>query len=368
MAANAPSPKLTPASRPPDQTTGARRTAMGSSSPDGKSEKETVQAKKKVRPLNLDTKERSAPVVQTAAMDTETTETTQQEIPINEQKHNFSAWNNGTTGLFKGAHMDEGWYVAESDSEDVANQEREEDYELDEDGYDPRCPSVLFTAAQKNKWRREWRSALVVQGLGRKVPYIPLARRLNFLWARDGEIQISDMDNGCYLVRFRSQRDYEQALTGGPWLIGDTYLAVHRWYKGFNPWKAEVQNTLVWVQLPRLPIEFFNKEAVMQIGSLIGRPVRVDRATELGARAKFARVCVEVDLTQPLLGSYKVEGVKYLIGYEGLQYICGNCGKYGKPSNKCNCTNVSPMGEDEEVVEVPETQEEDPTRGQIYGS
>ncbi|CAI0430335.1 unnamed protein product [Linum tenue] len=207
--------------------------------------------------------------------------------------------------------MDDGWYVAESDSEDV-QREKEEDEEIDEED-DPRCPSVPFTATQKIKWRREWRSALIVQGLGKKVAFLPLARRLNYLWARHGDIQISDMKNGCFLVRFRSKKDYEFTSEGGPWLLGETYLTVHRWYKGFNPWKATMKSATVWVQLPDLPIEFFNAEAVTMIAQLIGKPVRVDRATELGDRGNYARVSVEVDLTRPLLSQYKVEGVTYII-------------------------------------------------------
>ncbi|CAL1362287.1 unnamed protein product [Linum trigynum] len=64
---------------------------------------------------------------------------------------------------------------------------------------------------------------------------------------------------------------------------------------------------MVWVQLPRLPSEFFNQIAVMRIVGLIGNPARVDRATLEGARMKYAHVCVEVDLTKPLLSKYKVE-------------------------------------------------------------
>ncbi|CAI0406612.1 unnamed protein product [Linum tenue] len=229
------------------------------------------------------------------------------------------------------------------------------------------CPTVLFTAAQKIRWRREWRSALVVRGLGRRVSYLPLARRLNFLWARNGTIQITDMKNGCFLVRFKNKLDYEMAAYGGPWLLGDTYLAIHRWYKGFNPWTSEIKSTLVWVQLPELPVEFINAEAVMQIAGLIGRPVRVDRATELGARAKFARVCVEVDLTRPLLSQYKVEGITYLIQYEGLQNICGECGLYGDGGKECRCMKKSREVHEEDVSMVPETQEQDQTNGRVYG-
>ncbi|CAI0400695.1 unnamed protein product [Linum tenue] len=75
----------------------------------------------------------------------------------------------------------------------------------------------------------------------------------------------------------------------------------------------------------------------MRIGGLIGTPIKVDHAIELGARAKFARVCVEVNLTKRLLSQYKVEGITYLIQYEGLDNTCGECGMYGKSTAKCTC-------------------------------
>ncbi|CAI0377992.1 unnamed protein product [Linum tenue] len=114
-------------------------------------------------------------------------------------------------------------------------------------------------------------------------------------------------------------------------MLGDTYLTVMRWYKSFNPWKSVVKSTLVWVQLPDLPIEFINNEAAMKIGVMIGHSVWVDRATEIGARGNYARVCVEVDLTRPLLSRYKVEGVEYLIQYEGIENVCMDCREYEKP-------------------------------------
>ncbi|CAI0540349.1 unnamed protein product, partial [Linum tenue] len=250
---------------------------------------------------------------------------------------------------------------------DVAEREKEEDDVIDEESYDPRCPPVLFTAAQKIKWRREWRSTLIVKGLGRDVPYIPLAKRLNYLLARHGDIQISDLQNGCFLVKFRDQRDYQLAAEGGPWLMGDTYLTVHWWYKEFNLWKATVKSAIVWVQLPYLPIEFFNAEAVTMIAELIGTPIRVDRATEIGARGNYARVSVEVDLTKPLLGKYKVEGITYLIQYEGLDDICGECGLYGNHIEKCHCCIMEEQPPSPIPEYVPETPGEDQAETRVYG-
>ncbi|CAL1374381.1 unnamed protein product [Linum trigynum] len=141
-----------------------------------------------------------------------------------------------------------------------------------------------------------------------------------------------------------------------------------RWYKGFNPWTAKVKSTLVWVQLPDLPIEFFNREAAMRIGALIGKPIRVDKATEEGARGNYARVCVEVDLSKPLLAKYKVEGIKYRIQYEGLDKICTECGRYGRSTDQCDCKEpIVPETVVETVEVVPETQVEETRPEPAYG-
>ncbi|CAI0419996.1 unnamed protein product [Linum tenue] len=75
----------------------------------------------------------------------------------------------------------------------------------------------------------------------------------------------------------------------------------------------------------------------MKIASYIGKPIRVDRATEFGERGKYARVCVEVDFTKPLLSRFKIEGEEYLIQYEGLENMCTDYGIYGKPTQQCGC-------------------------------
>ncbi|CAL1354530.1 unnamed protein product [Linum trigynum] len=120
---------------------------------------------------------------------------------------------------------------------------------------------------------------------------------------------------------------------------------------------------MVWVQLPDIPVEFYNREAVRMIAEKIGKPVRVDCATELGARTKYARVCMEVDLMKPLMGKFSIEGKKYMIQYERLENICDQCGSYGKPASQCSYRSPEPVAADDEVVMVEETQEEDPSKG-----
>ncbi|CAI0424660.1 unnamed protein product [Linum tenue] len=216
---------------------------------------------------------------------------------------------------------------------------------------------------EKQRWRREWRSALIVKVLGRSFPFPVISRRLETLWAKTGNIQVASLAYGFYVVRFTNQIDYERASVGGPWMISDYYITVRPWRRNFNPQLAEVASTMIWARLPGLPREFINKEAIERIASRIGRPVRVDRATETGDRGRYGRVSVEVDLTRPLLSQYKIEGLTYYIEYEGLHRICTECGKYGHA--RVSCPLLRPI---DEPVQPKQTQEEkDKANDSPYG-
>ncbi|CAL1360968.1 unnamed protein product [Linum trigynum] len=106
---------------------------------------------------------------------------------------------------------------------------------------DPLSPNIEFTAAELRAFQREWRSAIVVEVLGQSFPYPMIAKHLNMVWAKQGSIQITNRSKGFYFVRFTSKLDYEHALNGGPWMIGDHYLAVQKWKKA---------STLTWRSNP----------------------------------------------------------------------------------------------------------------------
>ncbi|CAN1185569.1 hypothetical protein LINPERHAP2_LOCUS37626 [Linum perenne] len=166
-----------------------------------------------------------------------------------------------------------------------------------------------------------------------------MKRRLELLWAHTGHIQVSDMSNNFFLVRFSNEDDYASAAFGGPWKIYDYYIAISQWSPSFNE-EEEIKSILTWVRLPKLPIQYFNSMAVHRIGNAIGRTVRLDLATLEGSRCRYARVCVEIDLTKPLLGKYMIEDRVLKIEYESLENVCVECGIYGYKRESCVIANV----------------------------
>ncbi|CAN1139774.1 hypothetical protein LINPERHAP2_LOCUS11485 [Linum perenne] len=93
------------------------------------------------------------------------------------------------------------------------------------------------------------------------------------------------------------------------------YITIARWTPEFNK-EEPIRHILTWVRLPRLPIHFFNRTAVSHIRNHIGKKIRLDLDTSEGARARYARVCVEVDLTKPLLGKYMTGERVFYVEYE----------------------------------------------------
>ncbi|KAJ4841920.1 hypothetical protein Tsubulata_013361 [Turnera subulata] len=67
----------------------------------------------------------------------------------------------------------------------------------------------------------------------------------------------------------------------------------------------------------------------------IGISVKIDSNTFAAARALYARMCVEIDLHQPLVPDVTIRGECFKVQYEGLHTICMSCGTYGHEAPQC---------------------------------
>lgn len=180
-----------------------------------------------------------------------------------------------------------------------------------------------------------WRNCMIVKVLGRSVPIAVLNRKLREMWNPKGEMYVLDLPRRFFMVRFGEEKDYLKALTGGLWRAFGSYLMVQAWSPEFDPMRDDIVTTPVWVRLSNLPVNFYHKAILLGIVKGLGKPIRVDSTTLNLERARFARVCVEVNLSKPLKESMSINGGRYLVSYEGLTNICARCGIYGHSIHKC---------------------------------
>lgn len=95
--------------------------------------------------------------------------------------------------------------------------------------------------------------------------------------------------------------DYDLVLDKGPWFIGEHFLSIRPWIPNFRSCSADVSSIAVWVRLTELPIEYYQVEALKEIGSTIGKVLRIDTHTALEARGRYAQICVQINVEKPLI-------------------------------------------------------------------
>lgn len=180
-----------------------------------------------------------------------------------------------------------------------------------------------------------WKRCMIVKVLGRTVGIAVLQKKLRELWKPSGGMYVVDLPRQFFMVRFEKEEEYLGALTGGPWKAFGSYLMVQAWSAEFDPLKDDIVTTPVWIHLLNIPVNFYHPEIIMGIAKGLGDPLRVDLFTLRFERARYARVCIAVNLSKPLKGSVMVNGERYFAAYEGLTNICSKCGLYGHLVHGC---------------------------------
>lgn len=215
--------------------------------------------------------------------------------------------------------------------DDYTDDEQENMLEIE----DPHCPVIQLSKEEKARLRKPWLNTLIIKLFDRRMRYEDLIRNLRYKWSLKGDISLTDVGCAYYVVRFTNQEDYNFVLSGGPWIIGESYLTIRKWISNFVPDEAPIKVLTTWVRIPNLSVEYFDKAFLMKIGEKIGKVVKIDRHTEAMSRGQYIRLCVEVDISKPLLSKFRLNGRVWMIQYEGLRQICFKCGKLGHKEEQC---------------------------------
>lgn len=203
-------------------------------------------------------------------------------------------------------------------------------------------PSICFSEQVKEKLYRPWRNSIIIKFVGRAHTYNFVLARLKQRWQLKGPMQLIDLSNDFFIVRFLLEEDLNYVLTGGPWVIAGQYLTMQKWRPNFDPDLEQISRLTIWARLSGLYVEYFTKETVKPIGDLLGTIHKVDCHTIAQSRGKYARVCVEIVTSKPLKPFLIVEGKQVRVEYENLPLICFKCGRIGHSKDHC-VDDVIPM-------------------------
>nr|POF20385.1 uncharacterized protein CFP56_39667 [Quercus suber] len=169
-----------------------------------------------------------------------------------------------------------------------------------------------------------------------------LQSKLNMLWKPVGSLDCVDLGKEFYSVRFLLKEDMDAVLKNGPWFIVGHFLSIRPWEPFFKPEYASVSSIVVWVRLHALPMELYEAEVLKQIGEAIGKVLRIDSHTTMEARGRYARLCIQLDITKPLINIVLIGRFEQLAVYEGIHRLCFSYGRIWHRLEACPLTIKKP--------------------------
>nr|XP_027067822.1 uncharacterized protein LOC113693489 [Coffea arabica] len=203
-------------------------------------------------------------------------------------------------------------------------------------------PAMLFSKEDLDVLASPYRFALVGK-FSRGRPKLEEIRKFFSTLDLREKTTVGLMDSRHVVIHMGNEADFLRVWARGIWYVSGFPMRVFKWSPAFHVDK-EPSVVPVWFQLPKLPLHYFQKEAIFQISSVLGIPLFVDAATSAVARPSLARVCVEIDLLQPRpsriwIGNGNYDGFWQDLVPENTPKYCPHCFRQGHGVDDCHVRN-----------------------------
>ncbi|VFQ96180.1 unnamed protein product [Cuscuta campestris] len=202
------------------------------------------------------------------------------------------------------------------------------------------CPSITFSQEDVDGLTTRFRYALIVK-FRRRPPLLVVKNFLTRL-GFSGGFTVGELFSNSFLINFEQDEDYQRFFYRKVWTIGKDTMSVTKW----SPTLTQEEDSpivLVWISIPHLPIHLHEQAALFSIASMLGTPLKVDNATLNFTIPKYARVCVELDISrtlhQRILVKHADVDLFSQVVYEDPPLFCNSCRKLGH--NHLTCKPVT---------------------------
>lgn len=177
-----------------------------------------------------------------------------------------------------------------------------------------------------------WLECIVGYFVGKKLPFKLTEKAVQSLWGPQVTDVLANTD-GFFFFHVPDEAFRRKILDGGPITIFRVPMILQQWHPSLKLEKNQHQALPVWVKLRNFPYALWSASGISAVASPIGKPLHVDMQTEKMRMISYARVCVELKASQPLLESVDVilNGIKWTIQveYEWRPISCLSCGTFG---------------------------------------
>jgi len=166
-----------------------------------------------------------------------------------------------------------------------------------------------------------------------------LKLKLNNLWPNLCSWHLIPLGRGYYEFSFSLLEDMRRIWALGVVHIKPGLLRFFHWTKCFSTENQVQTHAQVWVCLMHLPQEYWRKKTLFEIASGLGTPLTIDEATQQRRYGLFARILVDVDLSDKMFESVVIESEGHALSiqvqYEKYPSVCAHCQMLGHSIQNC---------------------------------
>ncbi|XP_062114224.1 uncharacterized protein LOC133825275 [Humulus lupulus] len=185
-----------------------------------------------------------------------------------------------------------------------------------------------------------WNSAVVCMVLGANPPFTVFEGFIKRIWGKLGIERITRLNAGYTLVKFRDEATKDLVLEAGVLHFDRKPVIVKPWSADLDTLRS-VRYVHVWVRLPGLGLQYWGTKCLSALVSTIGNLILVDKVTKDRSMMQFARVLVEVEITEEVPQSIQFlnergQLMEQLLEFEWLPTQCKRCRVYGHTETLCN--------------------------------
>ncbi|XP_048490011.1 uncharacterized protein LOC125491972 [Beta vulgaris subsp. vulgaris] len=144
-----------------------------------------------------------------------------------------------------------------------------------------------------------WNSAIVRYVMGANPLIHVMEGFVHRIWKNIKVDKVAMIHKGVFIVRFSSMDNRDKILLGH-YFFDNEPLILKSWVADMDFMKEDLRSVPVWIQL-KLNIKYWGEKALFKIVEQIGKPIQRDEATKNRHKVQFARVLVEVYLSEKLI-------------------------------------------------------------------
>ncbi|XP_060195078.1 uncharacterized protein LOC132624291 [Lycium barbarum] len=195
-------------------------------------------------------------------------------------------------------------------------------------------PVVYVEEDEVKQQTQNWMNALVVYTMGDTPSYTFMSNYVARNWNTVACPEVYYHDEGYYIVKFQSPEDRDEIMFAGPYTMNSIPLVLQFWTPEFDFHEEYPRTMPLWVKFPTLPMIYWGPRTLGNIASRLGNPLFADECTAKQSRVSYARVLVDMDVTQELprevqIVDFKGNSFRQDVVYEWCPKYCPKCLKYG---------------------------------------